>query len=229
MKVNNVTILRNLFTIRSTLSQYHPLLIEGHTKDSRDPSQVASRIVSSLQSHFDERNITKPIILISQGDPLTEKGISAITRHVAETLNIKRCLICLDQDIDENHMKLADRHDVIYELKYSQLLHILREHEHNIVDRLTKAVHNKITYKNNKRAEIGKDSLADWYRTYALLQEVSKSALKIISGGVTVAHTIAEIEEFSVTSFYEVGLDLDLIQEIDIVSYFQPTEDQALT
>ena len=40
-----------------------------------------------------------------------------MTRCVANNLGIKRCLVCLDEDIDPEHTILADRHDVIYELK----------------------------------------------------------------------------------------------------------------
>lgn len=219
MKLPTITVLRNLFMIRSTLSEFHPLLIEGHTRDDRDPQHVANRIVNNLHMHWKERNITKPIILISQGDPLTKTGISAITRAVADELNIKRCLITLDEDIDPNHSNLADRHDVIYELKYSQLVEILHGHEQNALTKLSQAVDDKILYKNDKRSKIGKQELANWYKTYALLQEVTKSALKIVSGEVTVAHATDEIQEFSVTSFYQVGLELGLIKECDMVQY----------
>ena len=71
--------------------------------------------------------MTKPVILITQGDPLTERGISAITRHVADGLKTKRVLVCLDEDIDPEHSILADRHDVSYELKYSQLVNIIND------------------------------------------------------------------------------------------------------
>ena len=219
MKMASPTILRNILAIRSTLSKYHPLVIEGHRRDVRDPSIVANRIISNLQTHWEEKNITKPILLITQGDPLTEKGISAITRNVANGLNAKRCFVCLDEEIDPNHTLLADRHDVIYELKYSQLIEILKDRDEEIVNRLSNAVENTISHKNRKRSELGKKPLADWYPEYALLQEVTKSALKIVSGDITVAHTTNDIMEFSVTSFYEVGLDLGLINDEDML-YF---------
>ena len=48
--------------------------------------------------------------------------------------------------------------------------------------------------------------------------EVTKAAMKVISGEVTVAHTMEDIDAFSVTSFYEVGLELRLIdRENDMV------------
>jgi hypothetical protein len=50
--------------------------------------------------------------------------------------------------------------------------------------------------------------------------EVTKAAMKVISGEVTVAHTMEDIDAFSVTSFYEVGLELRLIdRENDMVYY----------
>jgi len=219
MKISSPTILRNILAVRSTLSQYHPLVIEGHTRDTRDPSIVANRIISNLESHWAQRNITKPIILITQGDPLTEYGISAITRIVANGLNVKRVLVCLDEDIDPGHTKQADRHDVIYELKYSQLIEILGHDDDEVVKRLSEAVEEKIAHYNGKRREMGKNPLADWYKQYALLQEVTKAAIKLVSGDVTVAHTTDEIAEFSVTSFYEVGIELGLIHENDMLYY----------
>ena len=38
------------------------------------------------------------------------------------------------------------------------------------------------------------------------------------------AHTAREISEFSVTSFYEVGLELGFIEKHDIVSYIAEDE-----
>lgn len=219
MKISSPTILRNILRVRSTLSQYHPLVIEGHTRDTRDPSIVANRIISNLESNWAQRNITKPIILITQGDPLTENGISAITRIVANGLNVQRCLVCLDEDIDPEHTKQADRHDVIYELKYSQLIEILGHHDDEVVKRLSEAIEEKISHKNAQRREMGKNPLADWYKQYALLQEVTKAALKLVSGDVTVAHTTGEILPFSVTSVYEVGIELGLIHENDMLYY----------
>ncbi|KAL9186370.1 hypothetical protein ACHAXT_005608 [Thalassiosira profunda] len=190
---------------------------------------VASQIVANLRTHWEERNVTKPPILITQGDPLTEKGISAITRIVAEELGVKRCLICLDADIDPEHAQLADRHQVVYELRYSQLVEILDEAtatcdgdesgDETASKKLTESIDNRIVSMNQKRRGLGKEELADWYRQYALLQEVTKAAFKAIAGEVSVAHATDDIAEFSVTSFYEVGLELGLIQDADMI-YF---------
>ena len=102
--------------------------------------------------------------------------------------------MCLDTDIDPEHSELADRHDVIYELKYSQLVDILNgitdDNDNNntgrssslqkkdgtneegqlVSQKLTEAVENTISLKNGKRSTLGKEELADWYRQYALLQ-----------------------------------------------------------
>ena len=77
----------------------------------------------------------------------------------------------------------------------------------------------EISNKNDRRKQVGKEPLASYYKNYALLQEVTKSAMKIVSGDLTLAHTIEEITEFSVTSFYSVGIDLGLVHEEDVVPY----------
>ena len=71
MLMQPMTILRSIFSIQSTLAPFHPLLIEGHTRDTREPDIVAKKIVTNLRQSWKERNITKPPILITQGDPLT--------------------------------------------------------------------------------------------------------------------------------------------------------------
>jgi len=94
---------------------------------------------------------------------------------------------CLDEDIDPQHSILADRHDVVYELRYSQLVDILNENN-GVTDNendnsendggsaklvsqeLTEAIDNTIAMKNGKRSTLGKEELADWYKQYALLQ-----------------------------------------------------------
>jgi len=209
--------------LRGTLQQYHPLVIEGHghTRDTRCASTVANRIVNSLQQRWEEQNVTKPIILVSQGDPLQESGISAITRNVAKGLGVKRCLVCFDDYIDPGHSVNADRHSVIYEMKYSQLLDVLKEHDEHLFHRLEQAVNREISNKNDRRKQVGKEPLASYYKNYALLQEVTKSAMKIVAGDLTLAHTIEEITEFSVTSFYSDGIDFGLVHEENVVPYVE--------
>jgi hypothetical protein len=146
--------------LRATLQQYHPLVIEGHTRDTRCASTVANRIVNRLQQRWEENNMTKPIILVSQGDPLAESGLSAITRNVAKGLGVSRCLVCLDDYIDPEHSVNADRHSVIYEMKYSQLLDVLKEHDEHLFHRLEQAVDRELSNKNDRRKQVGKEPLA---------------------------------------------------------------------
>jgi hypothetical protein len=60
--------------------------------------------------------MTKPItIIVSQGDPLAESGISAITCNVAKGLGVERCLVCFDDCyIDPEHSVNADRRTVCH-------------------------------------------------------------------------------------------------------------------
>lgn len=73
--------------------------------------------------------------------------------------------------------------------------------------------------KNTQRALLGKPPMADYYRIFALLQEVSKAAFYALCGELTLAHTSREIGEFSVTSFGQVGLDLGLISAANVAPY----------
>jgi hypothetical protein len=126
-----------------------------------------------------------PLLLIIQGDPYTPHGISAITRIVSNDLQIERCLICLNEDIDPNHALLADRDNVRYEIQYSSLLDILNDEDNDddvdsakssnnnqssVVNRLTNAIDDKIASMNVERNKLGMDKLDPWYRKYALLQ-----------------------------------------------------------
>ena len=62
---------------------------------------------------------------VTQGDPIEERGISAITRHVAEELGIPRAMAFLDPDIADYHKPNADHHGVILEIPYSVLTEVL--------------------------------------------------------------------------------------------------------
>uniref|UniRef100_A0A7S1YP48 Shikimate kinase n=1 Tax=Ditylum brightwellii TaxID=49249 RepID=A0A7S1YP48_9STRA len=214
-------LLQDLLILKATLQQYHPLVIEGHTKDIRNPSIVASRIVQNLQTRWNSQKMTKPVLLISQGDPLKERGISAITRNVGVELGIKRFLVCLDEDIFPPHTKNADRHDVIYETKYSLMVDMIRNHhDETFIHNIEEAVDKELYLKNKRSMEQNQQPLADWYRDFALLQEVTKTAVKIAAGEFTLAHTVDDMEEFSVTSFYSVGVELGLYEKDDILPYF---------
>jgi hypothetical protein len=173
-------VLRTAISIQEALSPFHPVLVEGHSRDARDPRIVANSIVSNLRRHWSVRgnrrdqtgvvSSMKPPLLIIQGDPIAERGISAITRIVAEELAIDRCLVCLDEDIDPEHSALADRVAVAYELRYSSLLEILKEGGGDAVERLCGAIDAKLAAKNVQRNALGMEDLADSYRRWALLQ-----------------------------------------------------------
>eukprot|EP00558_Chaetoceros_sp_UNC1202_P004184 CAMPEP_0197245664 /NCGR_PEP_ID=MMETSP1429-20130617/10389_1 /TAXON_ID=49237 /ORGANISM="Chaetoceros sp., Strain UNC1202" /LENGTH=225 /DNA_ID=CAMNT_0042706203 /DNA_START=113 /DNA_END=790 /DNA_ORIENTATION=+ len=224
MRVTPPQLVHNLSVLRATLTQFHPLVIEGPgvARDSRAAAVVANRIVTNVKGHLELRKIKKEIILVTQGDPLEETGISAITRIVADELKVKKILVCLDDYIFAEHSPNADRYGVTYETKYSQLVEILKEHDDKLFDKLIADTDRSIEDKDQRRQKAGKDPLADWYRHFALLQEVTKVAMKIVAGDITVAHTIAEeeINEFSVTSAWPIGVNLGIIDyDNDMLSY----------
>jgi hypothetical protein len=87
-----------------------------------------------------------------------------------------------------------------------------------LVNQIEKLIGKRINEKNAKRREQQRAALADYYRDFALLQEVAKATCKAVCGEITLLHTSKEISEFSVTSFYEVGLDVGTIKPADLVS-----------
>lgn len=206
-------------TLNSKLKWYHPLFIEGPSDatDKRCPSEVAATLLSSLSKSLKSRNIQKPLILISQGDPFATTGVSAVMDSVARQLNIQKCLVCLDEDIDPNHAKDANREYVQFECRYKLFWKDERlESSRQIRAAVERAFHTK----NHFRIQNGLGSLHEYSTViYACLQEVTKAKVKEISGEITVCHTSNNISEFSITSFYKVGIDLGIIQESEMVYY----------
>ena len=99
------------------LAQYHPLIIEGMGGyDPRDPEPIARQIASQLRARWQALLPTEPVLLLTQGDPIEERGISAITRHVADELSVPGALVFLDPNISDNHNPNADHHGVILEM-----------------------------------------------------------------------------------------------------------------
>ena len=225
------------------LARYHPVIIEGMGYyDPRPPAQVAANIVASLQSHWlsctnnageiessGRGNATrttsnvhaKPKLLITQGDPMAERGISAITPLVSTMLGIRRGLVVLDDHIDPDHAANAPRDDVILECKYSDMLEVLRQQQNAndvangtracIATRLEDTVDAYLARKNAKRQQMDKPPLKSYFKDYAMLQEVTKAACRAVCDDITVAHTAHEISDLSVTSFYEVGIEMGLL------------------
>jgi len=203
-----------------SLAQYHPLIIEGMGGyDLRDPEPVALQIASQLRARWQALPPTKPVILVTQGDPIEERGISAITRGVAAALNLPRAMVFLDPAIADYHKPNADHHGVILEIPYSLLTSLLEGEQPGSIVALERAIDAALDAKNEQRKREGKGPMKSYYLDFARLQEVTKVACNRICGGITVAHTSAEISPYSVTSFYEVGLDLGLIDANQIVPY----------
>ena len=202
------------------LEKYHPLFVEGMGGyDTRDPARVAATVAASVKAHWQQHPPSKPPLLIIQGDPLELKGISAITPRVANVLKLKRGLIVLDEDLADYHSPNADRDNVVLETRYSEAAAFVESHRPGTVAEIESAVGELLVVKNGKRALLGKPPLADYYRIFALLQEVSKAAFFALCGELTLVHTSREIGEFSVTSFGQVGLDLGLIRAANVAPY----------
>ena len=162
-----------------TLSHYHPLVIEGMgAYDTRKPASVAAVIVRQLQTRWLENPATKPVLLITQGDPYEPSGISAITRIVADQLDLSRALIFLDPEIADYHAPNADRYKVIFELSYSTMVNTLRTAQPCVVKTIEATVDDHLAAKNARRSMLGKTPLPAYYRTFALLQEVTKISCK---------------------------------------------------
>ena len=205
------------------LSRHHPLVIEGMGGyDTRNPVSVARIIHDKLKEHWDKKPPEKSLILVTQGDPYEEKGISAITRILSDRLGISRILIFLDPSIAAYHAPNADRYKVTHEIPFSLLVNRLNYLDNKIVPSINGLVTESLQTKKAKRKVEGRRELPEYYRNFALLQEITKVACNRFCGELTVAHTSSDLNEYSVSSFYRVGLDLGFIDESDIVLF--PTE-----
>ena len=198
---------------------YHPLFVEGMGGyDTRDPARVANSVVASVKAHWEQYPPGKPPLLIVQGDPLEPKGISAITPRIAKTLQLERGLIVLDEGLADYHSPNA-RDNVILETRYLEAVAFLERHQPGALAEIESAVDALLADKNLKRASLDKPPMADYYRIFALLQEVSKAAFAALCGEITLVHTSGEIGEFSVTSFGRVGLNLGLISQANVAPF----------
>ena len=194
------------------LAQYHPLIIEGMGGyDPRDPAPVALQISRQLQDRWQAKPPAKPVVLVTQGDPIEKHGISAVTRRIASEWDIPRAMAFLDPSIADYHKANADHHGVILEIPYSLLASGLEKERPGLMIALEQAIEVALANKNKQREREGKAALQSYYRDFALLQEVTKAACNMICGDLIVAHTSADISPFSVTSFYQVGLSLGVV------------------
>ena len=222
-RLNQQTVQRTMTPLPELMERlrtHHPLVIEGMSGyDPRAPEPVASHIVDRLTAHWHANPYRKPIALITQGDPIEERGISAITRLVSESLSVPRFMIYLDPYIADYHLKDADQYRVELTLPYSALLDHLATIHPNSEALLTERIKRLIDAKNRTRKELGKPPLQSYYRDFALLQEVTKAACRSLCGDITIIHTSAVIPPFSVSSFFEVGLDLGFIHPDDMIAF----------
>ena len=83
-----------------------------------------------------------------KGDPWEPTGIAAITRRVASKLSIPRCLVALDETIDPEHAKLADREGVKLELRFNELSALLKVDA--TFEAIVNAIDEEIASKNRK-------------------------------------------------------------------------------
>lgn len=191
--------------------QYHPLFVEGMSGyDPRDPDRVATSVVASVRKHWATHPPTKPVLLMLQGDPLTERGISAITRRVANALRVPRGLIVLDEEIADYHSLNADRDNVVLETRYSVVAAWLESYKPGILDRVEAGIQTLIQEKNREREVLDKPPLADYFPRFAMLQEISKGAFSALCAEMTLVHTSRDVVASSVSSLYTVGLALEL-------------------
>ena len=202
------------------LSEHHPLVIEGMgSYDNRDPISIAGTIYDNLQKHWDNNPPQKPLILITQGDPYEERGVAAISRCLSDHLGISRVLVFLDPSIASYHFSNADRYKVIHVIPLSLLVSKLNEKEDSVIPSIRSLVDKLLQNKTDKRQDQGKQPLPEYYRDFAMLQELTKVASKVLCGALTVAHTSINIDEYSVASFYHVGIELGIIDTSDIVDF----------
>jgi hypothetical protein len=187
--------------------------------DPRDPEPVAAAVVRALQKHWGTNPPSKPVLLIIQGDPLAERGVSAITPQVASALGVQRGLIVLDEEIADYHSPNADRDNVVLEILFSEVMSWLESYSPGTLTQVDTAIAALVREKNRDRKAFAKPPLAEYFPSFARLQEVSKIALSALCGEMTLVHTSAEPLPSSVSSFYTVGIDLRLINPNNIVAF----------
>ena len=199
------------------LRRVHPVFIEGAARaDTREAVIVGRNIARQLRLHWERRPPPPgPKVIVIQGDPHAEHGISAITRVISEDLQLPRCLITLDADLDPTHAPNADRLGVTTELSYRTVAASLVPAD---LDRLSSAIEAALESKRRESEAKGR-TIPSYFLKYALLQEVSKAALQRACGRITLAHTASEIYPFSVTSFHRVGTASGFYDEADVVPY----------
>ena len=211
---------QNVKNVQAVIGSFHPIFIEGMGGyDRRDPKCVAEKIVKILEDHWIQNPPSMPRLVMTQGDPREKNGVGAITPIVAEYFGVCRGIAYLDEEISDYHFRDADRENMIIEVKYSQLVEGIDYYQNGLFGRIEGAIDREIEKKNYRRASLGKKPLEQYFRTFALLQEVTKAACKLFCNGISIIHTSAQISEFSVSSFCTVGLELGVISSEDMINY----------
>ena len=101
----------------------------------------------------------------------------------------------------------------------SLLISKLNEEDDSVISSISSLVDTFLQNKMEKRLGEGKQPLPEYYRDFAMLQEVTKVACKVICGALTVAHTSIDFNEYSVSSFFRVGIELGMIDYSDIMGF----------
>eukprot|EP00310_Coccolithus_braarudii_P022201 CAMPEP_0183355972 /NCGR_PEP_ID=MMETSP0164_2-20130417/42533_1 /TAXON_ID=221442 /ORGANISM="Coccolithus pelagicus ssp braarudi, Strain PLY182g" /LENGTH=214 /DNA_ID=CAMNT_0025529239 /DNA_START=30 /DNA_END=674 /DNA_ORIENTATION=- len=208
--------------LKSELSKYHAVLVEGPgASDTREAADVAKHVCRQLRAHWDQDPPPGTKLVVSQGDSPGPRGVAGILRIVGQEFGCTRCLVCVDESIDPTHAPNADRAGVALELRYNQMCKILEEM--GVLSQLERGVDDKIAKDNRALMAQQKPILGPHVRQFALLQEVTKVALGHVCTGVTIAHSDSHLDQFKVSSFYEVGLTQHLIKSSSYVAYAETT------
>ncbi len=138
---------------------------------------------------------------------------------MSDRLEISRILVFLEPSIASYHFSNADRYKVTHEIPLSLLTSKLNEEDDRVISSISSLVDTFLQNKIEKRQAEGKQPLPEYYREFAMLQEVTKVACKVICGALTVAHTSIDFNEYSVSSFFRVGVELGMIDHSDIVGF----------
>lgn len=188
----------------------HAVCIEGRAAGDRRPAaQVAERVVANLERAWGGTlKDSGELVVVTQGDPAAEHGVAPVARLVAEELGAPRAVVFLPSSMDPEHYQLADRQGAAAEVAYADLAEILAAN--STLARLEGSVDALLREKNARRARERAGPLPNYFRTYAMLQEVTKAGLaRTCAGGLTPAHS-GDPGSDTVTSFCAAGLALGL-------------------
>ena len=174
------------------------IFIEGPgSRDKRDPVAIAESICGELQSlHTDLSTINA--VVFTQGDSEAATGVSPISYNVAKTLQLPRVMFALDS----KHYAMADKRLVADTVMLDTLLAL----NSDIQPHIDSAIQKRIEAINATNGQ----QIPEWIFDFARLQETAKTVMKRSASKMTVFHSTANYGPHSVTSFYQIGLELGL-------------------